>query len=362
MVMHDGGSTLASHSSNRSTSRCWLAALVFSAFGCESSDARSDDDGVEQIIPGDDSTAGDQDSAGTADDDESSEASDDVDPGSDDSDFPLDKFDLADPHWPDDDVGECPCESGTDLIYVLGDNQSLWVYDPVANTFAERGTMACESGGDGQTFSMGIARSGQAWVQMRSSRKIYEVELSNNNACSESKFIPNDATFGLSGMAFASRGNDNPCDDLHLLAFTDGNADEMAGAGRLGRFDPATGDVALVGPTNYTGGELTGTSDGRIYGFAGVNPAKLIQFDRETGEENESIALDGLELSNAFAFAFWGGDFYFFTQSPTNIPFASQVTRLDYDGTKTLEVVNPKAPALIVGAGVSTCVPLFPPK
>ena len=37
------------------------------------------------------------------------------------------------------------------------------------------------------------------------------------------------------------------------------------------------------------------------------------------------------EVTNAFAFAFWGGDVYFFTETFSGSG-NSQVTRLDYDG------------------------------
>ena len=74
----------------------------------------------------------------------------------------------------------------------------------------------------------------------------------------------------------------------------------------------------------------------------------------------ETTSLAGLELTNAFAFAFWGGDFYFFTEYG-GFPVTSRVTRLDHDGDGTLTTVNTNAPIREVGAGVSTCAPIVPP-
>jgi hypothetical protein len=72
----------------------------------------------------------------------------------------------------------------------------------------------------------------------------------------------------------------------------------------------------------------------------------------------------GIPLTNAFAFAFFAGDFYFFTESggPGS---KSKVTHLDYDdsdnnGIQDITMINPMAPIRIVGAGVSTCAPFLP--
>ena len=40
----------------------------------------------------------------------------------------------------------------------------------------------------------------------------------------------------------------------------------------------------ILAMVDYDGGEIDGTGDGRLFAFAGTEPAKLIEFDRETGE------------------------------------------------------------------------------
>src|SRR5690606_8537571 len=110
-----------------------------------------------------------------------------------------------------------------------------------------------------------------------------------------------------------------------------------------------------IGPINYDGGELTGTGDGRLFAFAG-SPAKLIEYDKDTAEVVATEQLN-MSLTNAFAFGFYGGDFYLFTEANGN-PGVSKVTHYDYDDTKALTQVVAQAPIRIVGAGVSTCVPL----
>lgn len=82
-----------------------------------------------------------------------------------------------------------------------------------------------------------------------------------------------------------------------------------------------------------------------------------------TGELLDTLALPGLTSDSAFAFAWWGGDFYLF-HDPDDFGQSSDVWHLDYDesdgsGQALTKVVSP-APIRIVGAGVSTCVPAGP--
>ena len=74
---------------------------------------------------------------------------------------------------------------------------------------------------------------------------------------------------------------------------------------------------------------MTGTGDGRVFSFGGV-PSKLVERDKATGAVVDTFPLQNLPLTNAFAFAFFAGDFYFFTESDNNA-LISKVTHLDYD-------------------------------
>ena len=99
--------------------------------------------------------------------------------------------------------------------------------------------------------------------------------------------------------------------------------------------------------------ELTGTGDGRLYGFYDNGfGARLVQLDKKTGQYLSETSLPGVSKGSAWAFAFWGGDFWFFT-APAS---ASTVTRYQ-PATKKIDVVGTLPAELIVGAGVSTCAP-----
>jgi len=117
---------------------------------------------------------------------------------------------------------------------------------------------------------------------------------------------------------------------------------------------------------------LTGTGDGRLFGFysgayvdcgagdagAGSPPgsAALMELDRSTGAVKSATPLSDV-MGGAWAFSFWGGDFWFYSASTGN----SQVTRYKYSSDHSFNVVVADTGMTIVGAGVSTCAPVTPP-
>ena len=259
------------------------------------------------------------------------------------------------------DDSACPCGDNADLIYLLSDSATLWTYDPQTDTFNQLGSFSCPGvGAFDSTFSMGVARSGTAWVMYSPSGDIFHVDVNDANACSDPGYQPGQSGFSLFGMAFVSQSAQSPCDTLYAHSFSGGvgGFSEGVGSGMLGKLDDLT--PQFIATIDYDGGELTGTGDGRLFAFAGTNPAKLIEYDKNDGSVIETTPLSGLELTNAFAFAFWGGDFWFFTEAGT-LATTSKVTKLDYDGDGSLTTVNTDAPIRVVGAGVSTCAPIVPP-
>jgi hypothetical protein len=267
------------------------------------------------------------------------------------------------PDGPPTTVSECECAEGTDVIYVLSDNAELWSFDPEELEFTLISSFSCD--GLISTFSMGVDRNAIAWVMFQGA-EIYNIDVNNPLACIDPGYTPGQGGFDLYGMAFVSEGEDNPCDQLYALRYSGGiGFQEGPGIGALGTMK--TDDLLLdvLGPTDYDGGELTGTGDGRLFAFAGASPAKLVEFDKDDASVIDILPLDTLELTNAFAFSFFAGDFYFFTEGAGFV--SSQVTHMDYDdsdadGEQQLEVVVPNAPIRIVGAGVSTCAPTIPPQ
>jgi len=340
---------------------CLVAIAVL--FAC--ADAR-DDGSVFTTVPAVDDEGGDDDSDtengdgdGDGDDDGDDDGSDDGDGSDDEGGLRLD---VGAPDTGDTagaEGGDCECAPKSSLIYLLSDIAELWLFDPSTLDFTKVGSFDC--GVPPTTFSMGVARDGTAWIMFQPTGEIFLVDVNDANTCMASGWQPNQFGYNLFGMGFSSPAQGG-CDDLFLHSFDGGEWAEGENLGMLARVDRQTMTAIPVAPIDYNGGELSGTGDGRLFAFAGAGGAKLVEYDRSSGEEIAITVIPNLELTYAFAFAFWGGDFFFFTESG-GLGTPSRVTWLDHDesdgGGSTAIVAQ--APLRVVGAGVSTCAPLTPP-
>lgn len=260
----------------------------------------------------------------------------------------------------DDKAEDCDCAEHSDLIYLLSSDHSLWRFNPKTKAFEDLGGLDCKASPLDTPFSLGVDRHSKAWVQMQPSGKIYVANTLAQNACVDSGYEPGDFEFHSFGMAFMDKPSDASCEQLYMHSFDGLIWSEGEGVGAMGHLDPESMKARTIGRINFNGGELSGTRDGRLFAFAG-EPAKLIEYDPDTAATKKVTPLGGLSLSLAFAFAFWGGDFYFFTQAEDTLPMVSKVTKLDYDGDGSLTTFVDKAPIQVVGAGVSVCAPVTPP-
>jgi hypothetical protein len=339
-------------------------AIVVVGSGC-ADEPRTDGAGFVDPSEGDDDGIGEPDDDDAPDDGDSSDEGSAEEDG--DSGGPL--LDVGNQVDPDGDG--CECAPKSDLVYVLAWDGvaagGLWTFDPATLQFDEIGEIPCNPGA--QVFSMGVARDAKAWVQYQPGGDIFTFDV-NTRECNDPGYLPGQSGFSRFGMAFVSYSETSECDELYGLRMAGTTPTECPGqaCGTLGVIDPQTMSLQVINGTQYSGGELTGTGDGRLYAFVGLSPAKLVEFDKSTGEVVDAIELDGLELTDAFAFAFWGGDFWFFTEAANSVPGlpegTSKVVKLDYDDSdgqgRVLTNVVPNAPILVAGAGVSTCAPLEP--
>lgn len=247
----------------------------------------------------------------------------------------------------------CECAPGLDDgIFVLSDDAELWKFIPSDLSFEMVGDVACD--GQNSTFSMAVDRLGFAWIMFQNDA-IWKVDITDTTNCVDPGYVPGQMGVNKFGMAFVSQSLQDPCDRLYGNTWNgQGGFGEGEDIGTFLSVDPQDGTLSTIGPTDYNGAELTGTQDGRTFLFAG-SPGKLIEVDKATGQELDSTEL-GLNLTNAFAFAFFEGDFYFFTEANNN---ASRVDHLDPD-TGEIDRIVQTAPIRVVGAGVSTCVSVVP--
>ena len=264
----------------------------------------------------------------------------------------------ADNMLPDDLM--CPCAADNDDIYVLSDTGTIWSFDPTTYEFTFITDVVC--GGMSNTFSMGVSRKGRAWIEYQNG-DLYTVDLKDpGSPCKDPGFVNDDPLFPNFGMAFVGNSPTDPCDKLYVHS---GIGPDVVGddVGALGVIDPETLVLSKVAAIDYGWGELTGTGDGRLFAFEGTSPTLLTQYDKDTGAVLDAWPLPSLASPDAFAFAYWGGYFYFFTEPdpPTGYSLVTEYDFYDLNGEgMILKTVVDQAPMRIVGAGVSTCAPPDP--
>lgn len=246
------------------------------------------------------------------------------------------------------------CSDGTDLVWLVSDDNTLHTFDPRAVAFARKGTLACPSGGARAT-SMAVDRHGVAYVR-HSDGSVWRVDT-RSLACTPFELAPPQDGFAQFGMGFSTETAGGVNERLFLA--------DSGGRG-LARLDTATGRVEPVGAFDgaFTGkaAELTGTGDGKLYGLFVTVPMQIAPVSKGTGEVGAPLPLADVYAGDAWAFAFHSDAFWVFTHSKGGVPGApaaqggSDLTRVDR-GTGRVEVLRQKIGFRVVGAGVSTCAP-----
>ncbi|MBX3223317.1 MAG: hypothetical protein KF795_22585 [Labilithrix sp.] len=251
------------------------------------------------------------------------------------------------------------CTAAARLVYVVSQENDLYSFTPNTATFQLIGRLECPTNGLATPNSMAVDREGTAWVNF-SDGSLFRVSTANAS-CSATTYQPNQAGFLRFGMAFATNGDDSTDETLYVSGL-----DILAGGGQgLGKIDLTTMKLTILG--DYSGrlagegAELTGTGDGRLFGFFTTQPyATLAEIDKAQGATSNDTSLDGVNTGNAWAFSFWGGDFWFYTSDGAS---PSRVTKLATSGAGDISVAKSDVGGFrIVGAGVSTCAPTTPPK
>ncbi len=249
----------------------------------------------------------------------------------------------------------CPCPDLEvpidDGIFVLSITAELWKFFPETNTFQPLGALGCPL--PPNTFSMGVDRLGNAWVQY-SGGELRTVPVGDPATCSNPGYVVGQMGITNFGMAFVSNSGVDVCDRIY------GNRFDNNGFFSI---DPMGLNVMPIGQAAYSASEVTGTGDGRAFLFTPGVPAHLVELDKANATTVSDIPLPGVSVGSAYAFAHFAGDFYFFTNSKGGP--GSEVTHIDYDdsdmnGKQDITEVVADAPMSIVGAGVSTCAPFAP--
>jgi hypothetical protein len=240
------------------------------------------------------------------------------------------------------------CSEDAKLVYVVDADGGFRRFDPVAKTFTTVvPALVCGSGGT--PFSMAVSRDDTAYVLFwdgASCVGINAVNIHNGECGGLVDFECDQYGFSTFGMGFATDGAETDEETLYI-----GKAD--TGGSQLASLDLESWTVTPIGPISDAP-ELTGNQNGELWAFfAWAATPKVAQIDKASGEESNVVMLPELGGSAAFAFAYWGGDFYLF-HAP--IPEFTTVYRL-HEGVLEEWVTQEATGFQVVGAGVSTCAP-----
>ena len=256
------------------------------------------------------------------------------------------------------------CADETKYVYVTDDKNRMYKFDPMIASkaaFSLVGTMGCK-GGEGPN-SMSVGRDGYAYVLYGTQNPysggyncagVLKVDIKTAQCAGPSSFQCGSAGFQKFGMGFATDSASTSSESLYLS-----NSLQPG----LGRVDFTTGSVIRVGDLPGAA-EFTGNAKGELWGFfPDVIPPAVIQVDKTNGNVLTTFPLSPLPPLGtggyAYAFAYWGGSFYIFYQV-NDYDSSTNVWRLDASGN--VEKYIPNTGLRIVGAGVSTCAPIEPPK
>lgn len=258
------------------------------------------------------------------------------------------------------------CNEASQYVYVLSDENELYSFRPDLKQFTKIGNLGCNT--PMLPNSMAIDRDATAWVNYvggdifgDSAGVLFRVSTADAS-CEPSPAADLPANWYRMGMGFSTDGQGTDKETLYVT----GTA-QITSPG-LGKVDTTSGVLSPIGP--FTGAlsgqnaELTGTGDGRLFGFFTTTPVEVAELDKNTGAILSSTKLPAVETPTAWAFSFWGGDFYLYTAPD---PFlepgrTTNVTRYRPSDGSVDPVYMENIGFRIVGAGVSTCAPLEPPK
>lgn len=249
------------------------------------------------------------------------------------------------------------CSDAAKLVYVVSAEFDLYSFDPKALAFTKIGRLDCPAG-SATPNSMAVDRDGNAWVNY-SDGGLFKVSTVDAS-CQATGFQKLQSGFQRFGMAFSANAAGAKDETLFVVGI-DG-VDQGKG---LAKIDLGTMKLATIGDFSGTlqgkGAELTGTGAGDLFGFFTTQPnATLAKIDKASGATSDDKTLTGVNTGSAWAFSFWGGDFWFYTAG--SLDLSSKVTRYKKSGDGSISVVKQNVGGFrIVGAGVSTCAPLAPP-
>lgn len=256
------------------------------------------------------------------------------------------------------DGGLVDCSEEAKLIYVVDQDRTLSSFNPRAigqpnGPFVDLGQIACASEPGAEPFSMAVDRDATAWI-IYDSGELFTVDVKMLPlTCVKTTFAPqfDVAKFGMGFVANSPGGSD---ETLFISGSDYGASLTTTKFGTLSTTPPYT--ISLKG-TLSGAPELTGNGKAELWAFLpNLSPPKVARLSKSTGAMEAVFQVQGLTGDpRAWAFAFWGGDFFVFLERSTDS--STRVWKVD-GMTGALTPVIADTGRTIVGAGVSTCAPV----
>ncbi len=258
-----------------------------------------------------------------------------------------------------DSIPEVPvdeCVERARWIYLIDSDGTLVQFQPDTLNFFDVGPINCAAvGATGQPFSMAVDRDATAWILHSpllglGAGELYRVSTLDAS-CTATTFAPNQHGFQLFGMGFVSNAEGSTEETMYVA----GGSSSLIGTGnaQLGWIDMATLTLYQVGEVPGWP-ELTGTGLAELWGYF-PHSNSVHKLNKYTGEVLLTYPLAmPTGSTEAWAFAFWGGNFYIFNKM--SLDASTNVYMLETASGTTTEVIHDSG-YRIVGAGVSTCAP-----
>ncbi len=250
-----------------------------------------------------------------------------------------------------------PCSDAAKKVYVVDQNNTFSTFDPTTKTFHDLGTLSCPASDGAMPFSMGIDRDAVAWV-LYNDGSLFRVDATSL-ACTATQW-QTQSDLPLFGMGFSSDTSGGNTDTLFVAGTATGPGSHASALASIDTTSFAATNIATI--PGFP--ELTGTGTAELWawypssgGTMTMSTPHVDQLDKTSGAVLQSFPLSTLGgTADAYAFAFWGGDFWIFLDRDNLMnTMVFQVNAMTGQITSTTMNTG----RVIVGAGVSTCAPVI---
>ena len=250
------------------------------------------------------------------------------------------------------------CSAEAKLIYVVDQDRTLSSFNPQLlnapnGPFVDLGRLTCPAATGAEPFSMAVDRDATAWV-IYDSGELFTVNVKQLPLdCVKTGFMPQ-LSVAKFGMGFVANTPGSKDETLFISGSDYGSSLSSTHFGTLSTVPPYAITLLSMLPGAP---ELTGTGDAKLWAFSpNVMPPKVARLSKANGAIESAFEAPGLAgTPRAWAFAFWGGDFFIFLERATDP--STKVWKMN-GATGALTEVAADTGRSIVGAGVSTCAPV----